>query len=175
MKMASLSQPVTDRDHVEGPEDAPVTLVEYGDFECPYCGEAYPVVKQLQAKMGDHLRFVFRQFPLTETHAHAEQAAEASECAAAQGQFWEYHDYLYENQDFLDHDSLLIYAEQMGLDRDKFQRDLDQHTFLDRIREDYLSGIHSGVNGTPTFYINGERFDGSPTYEGMLEALQERV
>lgn len=173
--MARLTQPVSDRDHTLGPDNAPVTLVEYGDFECPYCGAAYPVVKQLQDEMGDELRFVWRQFPLTDSHPHAEIAAEASECAAAQDSFWDYHDILFENQDFLDHDSLLVYAEKLGLDVDAFRRELDSHAYRDRVQEDLSSGIRSGVNGTPTFFINGERYDGPARFEEMIEALQERV
>ena len=122
---AVLSVPVNKRDHIQGPETAPVTLVEYGDFECPYCAAAHVILKEVQTRMGDQLRFVFRHFPLTQIHPHAEPAAEASEAAGAQGQFWEMHDLLYENQPRLDPPHLLMYAEELGLDAERFARELE--------------------------------------------------
>jgi protein-disulfide isomerase len=170
---AALTLPVSeDRDHVQGPPDAAVTLLEYGDYECPYCGAAYPIVKQIQEAMGDGLRFVFRNFPITTAHPHAEQAAEAAEAAAAQGRFWPMHDLLYENQQRLEAEDLLAFAAQLGLDVDRFERELREHVHAARVREDFMSGVRSGVNGTPTFYVNGVRHDDSYDYDTMLGALQ---
>ena len=170
-----LSVPVADdRDHIDGPADAPVTLVEYGDYECPYCGAAFPIVKRIQRQMGDRLRFVFRNFPITTSHAHAEAAAEAAEAAAIQGRFWEMHDRLYENQRNLAADDLRSHAESLGLDLERFDDELAQHAHFERVREDFMSGVRSGVNGTPTFFINGMRHDASYDYETLLDVL-ERV
>jgi protein-disulfide isomerase len=172
---AALVLPVsTDRDHIQGPADAPVTLVEYGDYECPYCGAAYPIIKDVQAQIGDRLRFVFRNFPITTSHPHAEQAAEAAEAAAAQGGFWPMHDLLYENQQKLQDDDLRGYAAQLGLDLDRFDSDLTRHVHATRVREDFMSGVRSGVNGTPTFYVNGVRHDGAYDTESLLAALSAR-
>jgi protein-disulfide isomerase len=170
---AVLAAPVDeDRDHIQGPAGAAVTLLEYGDYECPYCGAAYPIVKDLQARMGDRLRFAFRNFPITTSHPHAEQAAEAAEAAGAQGRFWEMHDLLYENQTRLEDDDLRAYAEQLGLDLGAFTKDLEGHAHALRVREDFMSGVRSGVNGTPTFYIDGVRHDDSYEVETLLAALE---
>jgi protein-disulfide isomerase len=170
---AELVLPVSDeRDHIQGPPDAPVTLVEYGDYECPYCGAAYPIVKQVQERMGDRLRFVFRNFPITTSHPHAEQAAEAAEAAAARNRFWEMHDVLYENQRHLEDEDLRRYAEQVGLDVDVFGQDLAGHVHAARVREDFMSGVRSGVNGTPTFYVNGVRHDASYDLDTLQAALE---
>jgi protein-disulfide isomerase len=170
---AELTLPVSDeRDHIQGPAEAPVTLLEYGDYECPYCGAAYPIVKQVQAQMGDRLRFVFRNFPISTAHPHAEQAAEAAEAAAAQGRFWEMHDHLYEHQKHLEAGDLRTYAEELGLDVERFDRELTQHAHAARVREDFMSGVRSGVNGTPTFYINGNRHDGPYDLDSLLAALE---
>ena len=172
---AALVLPVsTDRDHIQGPADAPVTLVEYGDYECPYCGAAYPIIKDVQAQIGDRLRFVFRNFPITTSHPRAEQAAEAAEAAAAQGGFWPMHDLLYENQQKLQDDDLRGYAARLGLDLDRFDSDLTRHVHATRVREDFMSGVRSGVNGTPTFYVNGVRHDGAYDTESLLAALSAR-
>ena len=169
----TLSVPVSDdRDHVDGPADAPVTLVEYGDYECPYCGAAFPIVKRIQRQMAGRLRFVFRNFPITTSHPHAEAAAEAAEAAGAQGRFWEMHDRLYENQRNLTGADLRLYAESLGLDLERFDDELDQHAHVERVREDFMSGVRSGVNGTPTFFINGTRHDASYDYEALLAALE---
>jgi len=169
-----LTLPVADdRDHVQGPADAAVTLLEYGDYECPFCGAAYPIVKHVQETMGERLRFVFRNFPITTAHPHAEQAAEAAEAAAAQGQFWPMHDLLYENQRDLETDDLIAYASRLGLDVPRFQRELAHHVHAARVREDFMSGVRSGVNGTPTFYIDGERYEGSYDAEPLLDALKQ--
>jgi protein-disulfide isomerase len=170
---AVLATPVTDdRDHIEGLGDAAVTLVQYGDYECPYCGAAYPIIKEVQAAMGERLRFVFRNFPITTSHPHAEQAAEAAEAAAAQGKFWQMHDHLYENQRHLRDDDLHSYAEALGLDVDVFKKEIAEHVHADRVHEDFMSGVRSGVNGTPTFFINGLRHDESYEFESLLSALE---
>jgi protein-disulfide isomerase len=170
---AQLTLPVAEeRDHIQGRADAPVTLLEYGDYECPYCGAAYPIVKQLQARMGERLAFVFRNFPITTSHPHAEQAAEAAEAAAAQGRFWEMHDHLYEHQSHLEDNDLRRYADEVGLDVETFDAELAQHRHAARVHEDFMSGVRSGVNGTPTFYINGERHDDSYELETLLSALE---
>jgi protein-disulfide isomerase len=172
---ATLTLPISEeRDHVQGSTDAAVTLVEYGDYECPYCGAAYPIIKEVQARMGERLRFVFRNFPIATSHPHAEQAAEAAEAAAAQGRFWEMHNVLYENQKRLRDDDLRGYAEKLDLDLDLFDRELVEHVYAARVHEDFMSGVRSGVNGTPTFYIDGVRYDDSYDLETLLAAL-ERV
>jgi protein-disulfide isomerase len=171
---AVLTMPVAeDRDHIQGPADAAVTLVQYGDYECPYCGEAYPIIKEVQARLGDSLRFVFRNFPITTSHPHAERAAEVAEAAAAQGKFWEMHDLLYENQRRLRDEDLHTYAERLGLDVELFDKEMADHAHAERVREDFMSGVRSGVNGTPTFYINGVRHDDSYETEVLLDALEQ--
>jgi len=167
-----LVLPVGSRDHAQGPATAPVTLVEYGDYECPHCGRAYPIVKELQERMGDRLRFVFRNFPLTEAHPHAAKAAESAEAAGEQGKFWEMHDTLFEHQNALDLPHLIAYAERIGADSSKLASSLRAHTYEPRVREDFMSGVRSGVNGTPTFFINGNRFDGSWDFVGLTAALE---
>ena len=167
-----LKPPVSDHDHAQGPADAKVTLVEYGDYECPHCGRAHPIVKAVQKRLGSRLRFVFRNFPLNNAHPHAQAAAEAAEAAGAQGRFWEMHDVIFENQDALETDDLRRYAEELGLDVDRFASELDRGVYADRVRRDFTSGVRSGVNGTPTFFINGARFDGSWDEPGLLAALQ---
>jgi protein-disulfide isomerase len=169
---ASLTLPVGQRDHQQGPETAPVTLVEYGDYECPHCGEAYPIVKEIERRLGDRLHFVFRNFPLTQSHPHAEHAAEAAEAAAVQGKFWEMHDYLFEHQQALDDAHLVQYAVALNLDEETFKREMTEHVHTNRVREDFLSGVRSGVNGTPTFFINGVRHDGSYELETLFAAIE---
>ena len=170
----TLSQPVdAERDHVQGPADAPVTLVQYGDFECPNCGDMYPVIKRIQERLGPRIRFVFRHFPLSEIHPHAKHAAEAAEAAGAQSDelFWRMHDTLYENQDALSDADLKEYAAQLDLDTERFERELDNHEHEESVREDFSSGARSGVNGTPTLFINGERYDGPRDFDSLLEEL----
>jgi protein-disulfide isomerase len=152
---ALLTPPVGPRDHVLGPADARVTLVEYGDFECPFCGAAYPELKRVLRKLGPKVRFVFRHFPLAEEHPHAPLAAEAAEAAAAQGKFWQMHDLLYQHQTALEDEDLVRYARELGIDADRVMRELVEHTYAARVREDFLSGVQSGVSGTPRFFING--------------------
>jgi protein-disulfide isomerase len=173
--MSQLKPPVGANDHVQGPAKAPVTIVEYGDYECPYCGQAYPITKALQERLGDQLRFVFRNFPLAEAHPHAEHAAEAAEAAAAQGKFWEMHDLLYENQDALEDEDLARYAQTLNLDVPRFVKDMEEHRYADRVREDFRSGARSGVNGTPTFFINGVRHNGPFDLESLMATIEEAV
>ena len=150
-----------------------MTLLEYGDYECPYCGAAYPIVKDVQAAMGDELRFVFRNFPITTAHPHAAQAAEAAEAAAAQERFWPMHDLLYENQQRLEGENLFAYADRLGLDAERFKRELEGHVHAERVHEDFMSGVRSGVNGTPGFFINGVRYDDSYDFDTLLGALRQ--
>ncbi len=169
--MSKLSIPVTEKDHVQGNLNAPCTLVEYGDYECPYCGQAYPIVKRLQKHFGDELLFVFRNFPLGEIHEHAEHAAETAEFAAANGRFWEMHDLLFENQENLEDDSLLRLAEQLRLPGDGLRETLEEETYKARIKADFIGGVRSGVNGTPTFFIDGQRHDGSFDFSNLVAAI----
>jgi|SRR5579862_2958460 len=173
--MAKLTLPVGDRDHAQGPAKAAVTLVEYGDYECPHCGAAYPVIKRLQKTLAQSFRFVFRNFPLNSIHPHAEHAAQAAEVAAAQGKFWEMHDWIFEHQDTLEDADLLEGAKALGLDSKRFVKEMQSEEALPRVKEDFRSGMRSGVNGTPTFFINGIRHDGAPSYEDLLAALNEAV
>lgn len=167
-----LTPPVGERDHIQGPASAPVTLVEYGDYECPYCGAAYPIVKEVQRRLGHRLRLVFRNFPLNNAHPHAEHAAEAAEAAAAQGKFWEMHDFLYEHQDALGDEQLEEYAAAVGLDVERFDTEMENQVYTPRVREHFMSGARSGVNGTPTFFINGRRHNGSYDLETLLAAIE---
>ena len=174
MSEGGLTPPVTERDHGAGPDDAPVTLVEYGDYECPYCGMAAPIVKRAERALGNQLRFVFRHFPLGEIHAHARLAAQAAEAAGAQGRFWEMHETLFEHQNALEAEDLLGYAKSLGLEVERFARDLEAGTYEKRVRDDFRNGVRSGVNGTPTFFINGERYNGSwANEEAFIGALRE--
>jgi protein-disulfide isomerase len=172
---ASLTQLVSERDHADGPANAPITLVEYGDYQCPYCGAAYPVVKRLQKTLGKKLRFVFRNFPLTQAHPFAMAAAEAAEAAGLLGKFWPMHDMIYEHQAHLSVPALASWAISLGLEDAKLQKALEDPSIDKRIQEDRRSGIRSGVNGTPTFYINGSRYDGSPDYDSLLAVLEEQI
>lgn len=159
-------------DHVRGPAKAPVTLLEYGDYQSSLCSEAYYMVRALQAEMGEHLRFVFRNFPLTSIHPYARYAALAAEAAGAQGHFWEIHDFLFENPGILEDGQLLLYARSIGIEGKRFEREIAQEQHAERLREDILSGIQSGVNGTPTFFINGVRHEGLWNFETVLAALK---
>jgi protein-disulfide isomerase len=172
---SKLTLPVEGRDHIQGPIDAPVWLVEYGDYECPYCGEAHPVVKAIQERLGNRLCFAFRNFPLSNMHPHAEHAAEAAEAAGAQGRFWEMHDLLFENQEALEDDDLARYASALDLDARRLIDEIQNGAHATRIREDFRCGTRGGVNGTPTFFINGVRYDGETDAEAILAAMTERV
>jgi len=170
-----LTIPVGKRDHIIGPEHAAITLVEYGDFQCPYCREAYPIVKQPRDQLGARLRFAFRNFPLTRIHPQAEHAAEAAEAAAAQGAFWPMHDRLFERQFALEDENLVEYATELGLDADRLAGELAAGTHRDRVRDDFMSGVKSGVNGTPTFFINGQRHDGGYELASLLAAMEVKA
>jgi protein-disulfide isomerase len=174
--VAALVLPVSEeRDHIVGPPDAPVTLVEYGDYECPFCGAAHPIVRAVLAAMGEDLRFAYRHFPMTTIHPHAQAAAEAAEAAGAQGRFWQMHDLLFENQDRLDTAHMILFAESLRLDVEQFERELAARVYQARVREDFMSGVRSGVNGTPTFYVNGIRYDDSWDLPTLLAALQREA
>lgn len=168
---------VTAADHVQGDETALVALIEYGDFECPYCGAAYPILKRVKQRLGDRLRFVFRNFPLGEIHPHAEPAAEAAESVAGRGgavAFWAMHDLMFEHQNALDDASLAGYAAQAGVDGARVLEDLREGRYQEQVRESFMGGVRSGVNGTPTLFIDGIRYDG-PRDEGTLVAALELV
>lgn len=173
--MATLRIPVGNSDHIQGVEGAPITLVEYGDYECPYCGAAYPVVKQLQEKLGRDLRFIFRNFPLTELHRHAMSAAMTAEFGGTKGRFWEVHDALFENQRRLGVSLYDAIVANVGLDAGELHDALKNAEFEDRIRHEFDGGVRSGVNGTPTFFINGRRYDGSPEFDAMAAVLSRLV
>jgi protein-disulfide isomerase len=166
--VSQLKPTVGPDDHVEGPLDARIVLVEYGDFECSYCGEAYPELKSVQKTMGDALCFVFRNFPLSNAHPHAERAAEFAEAAATIGRYWEMHDLLYENQQALDDRNLVAYATQLGFD-DALTESALRGDFAARVRRDFTSGVRSGVNGTPCLFINGQRYDGPRDAESLVD------
>lgn len=157
-----------------GPSTAAVTLVEYGDYECPYCRAAEPIVEDLRRLLGDDLRFVFRHFPLTRVHPRAQQAAEAAEAAGAQGRYFEMHVALFAHADALADDDLARYAAELELDVERFRREIAAHAHAGHIREDFLSGRQSGVNGTPTFFLDGERYDGLVGIRQLLAAIRER-
>jgi protein-disulfide isomerase len=169
--MSALKNPVSAADHSEGSEHAPVTLVEYGDYQCPYCGQAYPIVKEIQKAFGKKLRFVFRNFPLGEMHPHAQSAAETAEFAGANGKFWQMHDALYENQEQLGGDLYLELARSLGLSGDALRKALEEGTYRERVQADFMGGVKSGVNGTPSFFINGRRHDASFDVETLSAAI----
>jgi len=169
--MSQLKPPVGPDDHVQGSREAAIELVEYGDYECPYCGEAYPELKAVQQAMGNDLCFVFRNFPLGNAHPHAQRAAEFAEAAATIDRFWEMHDLLYENQHNLDEQSLIGYAEQLGFDEALIESTL-RGDFTARVRRDFTSGVRSGVNGTPSLFINGQRYDGPRDADSLLEIFR---
>jgi protein-disulfide isomerase len=169
--MSSLAVPVSEEDHAQGPPGAAVTLLEYGDYQCPYCGQAYPIIKDVQAAMGLKLRFVFRNFPLTQAHPYAELAAEAAESAAVDGKFWEMHDALYENQAMISEDALAGIARKLRLNLARFVEDIRTRKFMNHVRKDFMGGVKSGVNGPPCFFINGKRHDRPWDYETLSKSL----
>jgi protein-disulfide isomerase len=173
--MATLKVPVTDLDHIQGNAKAVVTLVEYGDYECPHCGRAYPIVKLVQKHFGARLRFVFRNFPMRELHASAEAAAESAEFAGAKGRFWEMHDGIFENQEDIGLPLIFELAEGLELPAAELRGALESQEFEPRVREDFHGGVRSGVNGTPTFFINGHRHDGPFELEDLVGAIESRI
>ena len=166
-----LTLPDPERDHISGSADGSIRLLEYGDYECPFCAEVQPIVKEIQRRLSDDLLFGFRNFPLTNIHPHSEHAAEAAEAAGRQKNFWGMHDTLFENQGALDDDDLAEYAAKLGLDETRLIREVTASVYAPRIREDFKSGVRGGVNGTPTFFINGERYDGPLDLKHLLNAL----
>ena len=176
-KTKNLITPVNiGTDHIRGYIDAPISIVEYGDYECPYTGMAYPIVKEIMKQFNTKVYFVFRNFPLIDIHPHAQHAAEAAEVAAAQDKFWQMHDYLFEHQKALDDNHLLQYAGKLRLDVIKFKKEVSEHTYAPLIEESLKSGIESGVKGTPTFFVNGKRYEDSwdlETFSNFLKTLNK--
>ncbi|MFL6310038.1 MAG: DsbA family protein [Nitrososphaera sp.] len=162
-------------DHIRGSINAPITIVEYGDYECPYTGGAYPVVKEIMKQFDERIYFVFRNFPLNYIHPHAQHAAEAAEAAAAQGKFWQMHDYLFEHQKALDDAHLFEYAKKVGLDIDKFKKEMSEHVYVPLINKSLKSGIDSGVEGTPTFFINEKRYEDSWDLDTLTSFLNKSL
>lgn len=170
--MTQLKPAVNSNDHMDGDINSPLELVEYGDYECPYCGRAYPIIKVIQEKLGPRLRFIFRNFPLSKSHPHAFTAAVAAEAAGRQGKFWEMHDIIFENQRSLEDASIIRYAESIDLDMKRFEHDIQQKANIDKVHNDFESGMRSGVNRTPTFFINGKKYDGDWEGEALLQYLK---
>jgi protein-disulfide isomerase len=169
--MTALTRPDPERDHISGSTNGSINLLEYGDYECPFCADVQPIVKEIRRRLGDNLLFAFRHFPLTNIHPHSEHAAEAAESAGAQGNFWGMHDLLFENQTALEDENLAAYATGLGLDETRLIREVTSGAYAARIREDFKSGVRGGVNGTPTFFINGERYDGARDLKHLLDTL----
>lgn len=161
-------------DHISGNPNASVELLEYADYQCPYCGQAYYILKEVQEQLGNNLRFVFRNFPIPQLHPYAIHAAIAAEVAGAQGKFWEMHDKLFENQRQLEDQNLMRYAEEIGLDTKRFETDFSKDEYFRKVNHDYETGIQNGVQGTPTFFINGQIFEGNwmdPSFIDYLKSL----
>lgn len=173
--MSTLKIDVSDQDHIQGHADAPCTLVEYGDYECPHCAHAHPIVKRVEAHFGDRLRFVFRNFPLTQIHPNAEPAAEVAEFAGSLGRFWDMHDLLFENQSRLGEELFEELSAQLDLEPADMYQALENNTFTNRVRADFTGGVRSGVNGTPTFFINGRRHNGPFDFDGLVRAIEESI
>jgi protein-disulfide isomerase len=167
----ALRFPVTTKDHILGNANARIELLEYGDYQCPWCWKAYPIVKRLQAELGERLKFVFRNFPLTKVHPHAKIAAMAAEAADLQGKYWEMHDLLFENHKHLDEGSLMGYAQTLNLDLAQFENDLQSPNLDEKIETDFFGGLRSGVNATPTFFFNGEKYLDSWDGNNLLEFI----
>jgi protein-disulfide isomerase len=173
--MTQLIPAVNSNDHIHGDPAAILELVEYGDYECSYCGRAYPIVKNIQRRLGDHLKFVFRNFPLSRIHPHAFPAAVATEAAGLQHKFWEMHDIVFENQRELGDENITRFAGEIGLDIGQFKNDIHQIELLEKVKQDFSSGIRSGVNRTPSFFINGEKYEGSWEENNFLRYLEARL
>ena len=165
----SLKPIVSSADHAQGNMDADLVVVEYGDYQCPYCGAAYPILKTLMSQFGDQIKFVFRNFPLSEMHQYARAAALAAEAAGLQGKFWEMHDAIYENQRALNEMLLMKLAEKLELNLPQFEEDIKSSKLAEKVDADFESGVMSGVNGTPSFYVNGKKFDGGA--EDLLQLI----
>ncbi len=170
--MSKLKPAVNSTDHIQGNKNAVIELVEYGDYQCPHCGRAYPIIKNIQKKLGDKIKFIFRNFPLSEIHPNAINAAVAAEAASAQDKFWEMHDIIFENQGRLGDVDLIEYAASLGLNIEQFEADFERPKYLEKVESDFDSGIRSGVNGTPSFFINGEKYNDSWEEKDFLKHLQ---
>ncbi len=170
--MNILKVPVTPDDHIQGNINAPITLVEYGDFQCPYCGAAFPIIKEVQNNFGDQLRFVFRHFPLSEVHEFAKAAASTAEFAGTYHKFWEMHDEIYENQDMLSEEMLTQLADSMGLNSKELLKAIKNNKFESKIQKDFMGGVRSGVNGTPSLFINDHRYSGSVDFDSIVQAIE---
>ncbi len=168
----ALKPPLEARDHILGSDAAKITLVEYGDFQCPHCRAAVAVVDELRSRYGENLRFAFRHFPLAKMHPQAREAAEAAEAAAVQGKFWEMHARLFRQPPELEHEQLIRHAKDLGLDVERFRNELESHAHAARVQEDLSSGVRSGVNGTPTFFINGVRHNGGYALDTLVKAIE---
>jgi protein-disulfide isomerase len=173
--MATLKAPITRNDHIRGPANAPITVVEYGDYECPHCGLAYPIVNQVLLSFSGRVQFVYRHFPLTEIHPHAEIAAESAEFASAAGLFWDMHDALFENQSRLSITTIFLIGAELGLPETAMRNALETGRYRNKVRSDFMGGVRSGVNGTPAFFINGVRHDGAYDYASLVSAIQTRA
>jgi protein-disulfide isomerase len=171
----ALRPPASERDHIQGNKNALIELVEYGDYQCPYCGKAYPIIKTLQQRFGKDLKFVFRNFPLSKIHPHAKLAAIAAEAADRQGKFWEMHDLLFENQESLFPSTLTAYAQKTGLDLIHFEEDLQSPDLALKVESDFESGMRSGVNGTPGLFINGEKYNDSWELEYFSAYIKNKI
>jgi protein-disulfide isomerase len=171
--MSTLKISINENDHIQGDKKAPVVLVKYGDYECPFCRAAYYVVKQLQEALGSNLLFVFRNFPLQEVHPHAELAAETAEFCGDNGYYWEMHDLLYENQERLSAELMVELTEQLSLSTQKLEQALINGIYKEKIKTDFMGGVRSGVNGTPTFFINDQRYNGPYDFDNLLSACQQ--
>ena len=173
--MKQLVTPVNNSDHISGNINASLELVEYGDYECPHCGRAYPIVKDIQQRLGPDMKFVFRNFPLSQIHPHAFSAAVAAEAAALQDRFWEMHDLIFENQKNLEPENVLRLASIAGLNLEQFINDIQRQTLHEKVRWDFESGIRSGVNGTPTFFVNGKKFNGNWSENELFKTLKSEL
>ncbi len=173
--MTQLKPAVNSKDHIQGKNTAPLELVEYGDYQCPHCGHAYPIIKNLQQSLGANLKFVFRNFPLSEIHPDAFNAAVAAEAAGLQQKFWDMHDIIFENQQELDLESLFLYAKTIGLDPVRFKNDMQKNTLSVKVEQDFESGVRSGVNGTPSFFVNGKKYNGDWEVDVFNEYLKRQL
>jgi len=172
-EVVKLKNPVTERDHMSGSATAPVTLLEYGNFECIHCGRAYPVIKQVRKLLGDNLRFAFRHFPTVQTHPHSLRAAEAAEAAASQQKFWQMHDELFSHQAALEDRDLSRYAKRIGLNMERFTSDMTRNSFLKEIEANYQRSLFDEhITGTPTIYLNDIRYTGATDLESLLQAIK---
>jgi protein-disulfide isomerase len=173
--MKQLTISVNSNDHLFGNPNATLELVEYGDYECPYCGRAYPIVNDIKKLLDGDIKFVFRNFPLSKIHPHAFMAAVATEAAGLQGKFWEMHDMVFENQKSLNEENINHFASLLGLDADRFKEDIQNRLLFEKVEKDFESGLRSGVNKTPTFFINGQKFDGDWSKGELLDYLKAQL